>query len=62
MIKGFQAYPDSLPHLLSPLFYNLGDNTCTYGLAAFTDGKAEFLLKGDGGDEFDTIGLRCHRA
>ena len=43
-----------LPHLPSPLFYDLGAHPGTYGLPAFPDGEAEFLLKGDGGDEFDT--------
>ena len=31
----------------------LGDDAGTDGLAAFPDGKAEFLLEGDGGDELD---------
>ena len=53
MIKCFQAYPDSLPHRHSPLFDYLGDDAGTDCLAALPDGKAEFLLKGDGGDELD---------
>jgi hypothetical protein len=47
VVKGFQAYSDSLPHLPSPLFYDLGAHPCTYGLPAFPDGEAELLLEGN---------------
>ncbi len=45
-----------LPHLPSPLFYDLGAYPGTYGLAAFPDGKAELFFQGDGGDKFDGNG------
>ena len=45
-----------LPHLPSPLFYDLGAHPCTYGLPAFPDGEAELLLEGNRGDEFDAQG------
>ncbi len=37
-----------LPHLPSPLFYDLGAHPGTYGLAAFPDGKAEFFSRAMG--------------
>ena len=56
MIKGFQAYPDSLPHCNSPLLDYLGNNAGTDCLAALTDGKPEFLFKCDGCDELNGQG------
>src|SRR5208337_4203842 len=41
----------SLAPTLFQLFLDLRDYPCTHGLAALPDGKAEFLLEGDGGDE-----------
>ena len=40
----------------SPLLYYLSHNAGTYSLAPFPDGEAEFLLQGDGGDEFHVEG------
>jgi hypothetical protein len=42
---------DYYAHLVPPLFHNIGDDPCSYGAAALPDGKPQFLLQGDGGDQ-----------
>ena len=54
------------PHLFEgilrlTLLHNLADDSGTYGLAPFTDGKPEFLLHGDRHDEFCFYGDRVTR-